>query len=192
MDKQATVADNNEGARSRETEDIDFDYLSQDHEMTTGEQPAVINDVINEENTSSINDAENDIISAVLKAFYMIKDMGGSQKNLMEMITFGRDFYSKQNDEVKNIWLKYHSACLQVLRKAGYEDPIKYYVCLNENHPTHWSSLLDQNDKCQCCNQPGSIPYYYLSLTDKIQRWCANIEFCVNMTAQWGKQQHLK
>ena len=79
---------------------MDFDYLSQNCEMTTGEQPAVIDDLINEETTSSINDAENDIISAVLKTFCMIEDMGGSQKNLMEMITFGRGLYCKQNAEV--------------------------------------------------------------------------------------------
>ena len=60
-----------------------------------------------------------------------------------------------------------------------------YYICLNGDHPPFWSSSLNPNDRCQYCNQPRPITYYYLSLRDKIERWCADKEFCIKMTAHW-------
>ena len=39
-------------------------------------QPTILDDTVNEGTTSSVNDIENDITSAVLKAFCMIEDMG--------------------------------------------------------------------------------------------------------------------
>ena len=111
--------------------------------------------------------------------------MGGSQRNLMEIITFGRDLYCKQNVQAIDKWPKSYSACIQILRKAGYKDPIAYHICLNEDHPPFWSSSLSSSDKCQYCYLPRPITYYYLSLSDKIQRWCTDREFCVKMTANW-------
>ena len=156
-------------------EDMNVDDLDDYHDVNIENQPSV----------SSVNSIEDDITGAIIKAFCMIDDMGGSQKNLMEVITFGRDLYCKQSTEAKNMWPKNYSACLQVLRRAGYKDPVKYHVCLNESHPTRWSLSLNQNDKCQYCNQPRSIPYYYLKLSEKLCRWCADEEFCYKMTAHW-------
>jgi len=140
---------------------------------------------LNESTTNENYDAE--IVQAVLKAFEIAEEMSASQKNLMEIIEYGRDLHCQGNTEKLNRWPKNYAACLQVLRNAGYKDPTIYRVCLNEAHPNLWS-IKDQTENCQYCGQQGPIMYYYLSLADKVKRWCSDKEFCYKMTAHWRER----
>lgn len=111
--------------------------------------------------------------------------MGGSQKNLMDVVFYGRDLYCKKNPAAVNRWPHTYSACLQILRKAGYTDPITYYICLDSSHPHQWSSSENPESLCQYCKKPRNIKYYYLSIADKVKRWCASKKFCTKMVAHW-------
>ena len=85
------------------------------------------------------------------------------------------------------------------------------YVCLNDSHYCHWD-VMEEGEKCRCCGESGKIPYYYLSLSEKvwaiiayayicqfndhyyvnmqIKRWCSCKEFCTKMTAHWRDRGH--
>ena len=65
-----------------------------------------------------------------------------------------------------------------MVREAGYKDLTTYYICLREN-PT-----------CKICGSKGTIPYYYLSIKNKVQMFCSDAKFCVKMTAHWEEKEH--
>ena len=110
----------------------------------------------------------------------------------MDILNFGTDMYCKGNADVLKKWPKSWYACMTVLKEKGYKDPKTYYICINESHPTQWSILNHSTDACQYCGQPAarSIEYHYISLADRIKRWCANKAFCEKMTAHWQQKKH--
>ena len=111
--------------------------------------------------------------------------MGGSHKNLLDIVFYGRDLYCKSNPSAINRWPQSYTACMQVLRKAGYTDPLLYYVCFDQSHQNQWSMSRDPEQCCQYCHKPGNIKYYYLSIADKMKRWCSSETFCHKMTSHW-------
>lgn len=44
--------------------------------------------------------------------------------------------------------------------------------------------------KCRHCGKAGTIKYYYLSLKNKIQKWCASKNMCERMMAHWEEKDH--
>ena len=84
---------------------------------------------IEEGNTCTEIDA--DVTEAIFKAFSINEEMGGSQKNLLDIVYYGRDLYCKKNPAAINRWPHSYSACLQILKKAGYNDPVVHYICLD-------------------------------------------------------------
>ena len=40
------------------------------------------------------------------------------------------------------------------------------------------------------CGKEGTIPYYYLSVIDKVKRWCSSLTMCRNITAHWREKSH--
>lgn len=113
--------------------------------------------------------------------------MDGSQKNLLDILTFGRDLYCKGHASANylKLWPTTWSACAEILKDFGYKEPTTYYICLNAGHPYLWSLMKSSSDLCRYCQKPGLIQYHYLKLADKVQRWCSNAEFCNKMTAHW-------
>ncbi len=114
-----------------------------------------------------------------------MEDTSGSQKNLLDILAFGRDLYCKGDSEIFNRWPSSWAACIRVLKDAGYKEPVTYYICLNASHPNLWSLLHNSTDTCQYCQKPGTIEFHYLSLSDKVKRWCSCEAFCEKMTAHW-------
>lgn len=68
-------------------------------------------------------DIDKDIAIAVLRAFAIMDDMGGSQKSMLQILEFGRDCYCKEDHEMSKSWPNSWSACMKVLKKAGYKEP---------------------------------------------------------------------
>ncbi len=50
--------------------------------------------------------------------------------------------------------------------------------------------MVTASATCRVCGEKGSIPYYYLSTGDRLERWCSNEEFCKMMTAHWEEKDH--
>ena len=86
-------------------------------------------------------DSESDIVVAILRAFKIVEEMGGSQKNLLDIVTYGKDLYCKGDLDMLNRWPTTWTACMRILKDAGYKEPIAYYVYLDNSHFTLWSVL---------------------------------------------------
>ena len=78
---------------------------------------------------------------------------------------------------------------MKMLREPGYKDPTTYYICLSESHYCSWD-LKRESNMCKICGSKGTIPYYYLSIKNKVQMFCSDAEFCVKMTAHWEEKDH--
>ena len=81
---------------------------------------------------------------------------------------------SCSNTHWPNTW----QDAMKVLRETGYKDPMTYYICLSGSHYCSWDVMKTESDMCKICGAKGTIPYYYLSIKDKVQTWCADAEFC--------------
>uniref|UniRef100_A0A1X7U041 Uncharacterized protein n=1 Tax=Amphimedon queenslandica TaxID=400682 RepID=A0A1X7U041_AMPQE len=141
-----------------------------------------------ERETADSEMVNKDIIAAVLKAFELADKMCGSQKDLINIVNYGRDLYCKGDTALLSRWPTSYSACMNLLKKAGYNDPVTYYICLNEAHPNLWSIMQNPSDLCKYCKKPGTIPYHYSSLKNKIKYWCSSKSFCEKMTAHWKEK----
>lgn len=58
---------------------------------------------------------------------------------MLQILEFEQDCYCKGNYEMSKGWPTSWSACMKVLKQAGYKEPKAHYVCLNESHPNLWS-----------------------------------------------------
>ena len=70
-------------------------------------------------------------------------------------------------EDVDSLWSCTWQEAMKVLQEAGYESPKTLYVCLNDSHYCHWD-VMEEGEKCQYCGESGKIPYYYLSLSEKV------------------------
>lgn len=141
--------------------------------------------IVPESVSTPADDTKKDIAVAVLQSFKLMDEMNGYQKNLLDIISFGRDLYCKKNPDSLELWPKTWSSCCHYLLDFGYKEPTTYFICLNAAHHNLWSRMSNSTDMCKYCQKPGSIQYHYLPLCYKVQRWCSNAEFCEKMTAHW-------
>lgn len=44
--------------------------------------------------------------------------------------------------------------------------------------------------KCRHCGKEGSIKFYYLGISDKIQLWCGNHTMSKKMMGHWDEKEH--
>ena len=139
-------------------DDVDLDVIDRDRDHN--EELEIVS-----ANAEVGQDVDSDVFLAVMKAFKL-----QDNNNFMDIIKFGRDLYCKGDPTLLQKWPKTWSACMKVIKDAGYKDPITYYVCLNQCHPNLWSLLSSQSDCCKYCHKPGTIQFYYLSLPDNVKR----------------------
>lgn len=135
-------------------------------------------------------DLQKDILIAVLRTFEFMEETNASQKSFMNILNFGRDMYCIGDQNMIKEWPNSWSGCLALLRNNGYKEAVTHYICLNAIHPNQWSILDNFTNVCKFCNQPGTIRYHYISLTNRIQQWCSNESFCQQMMAYWQKKDH--
>ena len=141
----------NELASVSQYEAIDLDELTSTSCMHVQEE-ALNDDSIPVQFEETLASIDHDIAVAVLKAFQLMEDMKGSQKNLLDIVNYGKELYCKGNSDLLSRWPTSWSACIGVLKKAGYMEPITYYVCLNPAHQCFWSITDKANDICKYCN----------------------------------------
>lgn len=200
----------------QEDGDIDMDHDQDDNSASpiscmetsvplstaSAHQPQAVGEVTHDDNINSApplaesllqgvfgQDVDKDIVVSVLKAFELLEDMNGSQKNFLDVLKFGRDLYCKDDQSLLRRWPTTWLGCMNILKEAGYKEPTTYYVCLDESHPNLWDSMNSPNDVCKYCRKPGTIQYHYLCLKDKVKRWCSSKEFCSKMTDHWNNKE---
>ena len=135
-----------------------------------------------------ISSIKKEVALAVLKAFKLLEEMNGSHKNLIDILAFGRDLYcsgaSVPNSSCTfKLWPTTWSACINILKEFGYTEPRTYHICLDGSHQNLWSAMDNPTDLCRYCQNPGTIQFHYLTLHDKVKRWCSSPSFCKRMAA---------
>ncbi|KAL5497095.1 hypothetical protein EMCRGX_G013500 [Ephydatia muelleri] len=133
---------------------------------------------------------ENTILHAVLNAMKIQQEFSGSQEQFMRILNYDRDLYCKGDSGLQNRWPSSWQSCVAILQAQGYTEPRKLYICLDEEHPFRYDVMDSPISTCKYCGKQGSIPYYYLRLSDKIKRWCQDAMFCKKITAHWREKEH--
>ena len=67
--------------------------------------------------------------------------------------------------------------------------PLTTFVWV-ESHYCNWDLMKRESDMCKICGSKSTIPYYYLSIKNKVQMYCSDAEFCVKVTAHWEERDH--
>ena len=136
------------------------------------------------------------ILEAVMKALVLNEEMNGSQKSFMNILQYGKELYYKNHSDdgpsSAKYWPNSWQSSMRLLREHGYKEPKQLYICLNTSHPHCYDILNSLQAICKYCGENGStcIKYSYLTLGDKINRWCQNEIFCKKMTAHWTEREH--
>jgi len=133
---------------------------------------------------------KKEIVCVILRALMLVDQMQGSHKDFEDVLDLARDLYCKENNEVKLLWPKNWRQTEKLLKDYGYKDPKELYICLDESHLASWDVMESPLATCRYCGKIGSIKYYYIGLSDKIERWCADPVFCKMMMAHWENKAH--
>jgi hypothetical protein len=130
------------------------------------------------------------VLDAVLRLVEIKGEAGFSLKTLEELLIWGRNLHCANNEQLLPFWPSCWSEVQVFLENVGYKSPQLYWICLDESHPCLFGLMREKAELCIHCGKEGTIPYYYLSATDKVKRWCSSPTMCRNMTAHWREKSH--
>lgn len=138
------------------------------------------------------DDIKKFVCDAILRAVEMKDQMSCSVQNFEDLLQWGKELYLKNNgtDNATTMWPSNWEEVCNLLENMGYSNPKLYWVCLDSSHPCLYAVLENKEDCCPHCGKHGSIPYYYLSVTNKVKRWCSSSSMCKKMTAHWEQRDH--
>ena len=139
-------------------------------------------------NEGGDEDLEQFVYDTVLRLVEIKGQAGFSQSIFEDLLQWGKDIVNKANINIT--WPSSWSDVLVLLEKFGYQSPRLYWICLDNSHPYLFGLLSAKDEFCPHCGQQGKIPYYYLSVIDKVKRWCSSPSMCQRMTAHWKEKSH--
>lgn len=175
-------------------------FANRARDLTTNDAESTINDSGATERDNSGRDhlqrcperdpEEQAARIAVLHALELTSQMNGSIKDFLDLLNFGKGLHSKGNSKLKTYWPKDWKETKELLKDVGYKEPRVYYICLDASHVNRYDIMDKSDQKCRHCGKVGKTKYYYLSLRNKIEKWCANKDMCEKMTAHWREKDH--
>ena len=118
------------------------------------------------------------IRDAVLRLLEMKEKLSCSQKHFEELLEWGEKLHVYGNPVAVEHWPNNWNEVQALLSKIGFVKPKEYWICLSSVHPCHYGLMESCNELCPHCGERGNIPYYYLSLTEKVKIWCSSPEMC--------------
>ena len=139
-------------------------------------------------NEGGDEDLEQLVYDTVLRLVEIKGQAGFSQSTFEDLLQWGKDIVNKANINIT--WPSSWSDVLVLLEKFGYQSPRLYWICLDNSHPYLFGLLSAKDEFCPHCGQQGKIPYYYLSVIDKVKRGCSSPSMCQRMTAHWKEKSH--
>lgn len=133
---------------------------------------------------------EQFVNDTVLRLVEIKGQAGFSQSIFEDLLIWGKDILNKANPDLRCMWPSDWGDVLVLLEKFGYKSPRLYWICLDDSHPYLFGLLTTRDELCPHCGHQGKIPYYYLSVIDKVKRWCSSPSMCQKMTAHWKEKSH--
>ena len=117
---------------------------------------------------------EQFVYDTILRLVEIKGKAGFSQSIFEDLLFWGKDITSKDNVQLRSLWSSCWADVLVLLEKFGYKSPKLYWICLDDSHPNLFGLLTTKQELCPHCGQQGKMPYYYLSIIDKVKRWCSS------------------
>lgn len=146
---------------------------------------------LGEDHNDNSNISPNVFIrDAVLRLLEMKEKLSCSEKHFEELLEWGKKLHVDGNPDAEQHWPNSWNEVQTLLSKIGFVKPKQYWICLSSVHPCHYGLMESRNELCPHCGERGNIPYYYLSLTEKVKMWCSCPEMCKKMSAHWTEQEH--
>lgn len=139
---------------------------------------------------SEINSDDIEITITLLKALNLVDQMNGSISDFEDVLQFAKELYCRKDNNLDEKWPRNWQETQSVLKNCGYKAPRELYICLDESHYSQWDVMENAEGKCRHCGKEGSIKFYYLGISDKIQLWCANHTMCKKMMGHWDEKEH--
>ena len=141
-----------------------------------------------------VEDEANNLVDfvrdAVLRLVEIKGTVGFSIDTFEDLLKWGRTLHCENNEEAKQHWPSSWEDVQSLLGEVGFKMPKLYYICLDSSHPCQYALMGSKTDVCPHCGKQGTIPYYYLSVKDKVKRWFSSEEMCKKMTAHWQEREH--
>ena len=109
------------------------------------------------------------ITIAILKALNLVDQMNGSVSDFEDVLQFAKELNCRKDSHLEEKWPGNWQETQTVLQNCGYKSPRELYICLDESHYTQWDVMENGEDKCRHCGKKGTIKFYYLGISDKVQ-----------------------
>ena len=128
--------------------------------------------------SSNSKDPRDDVVWSVMEAMQLVEDANASEQKFLEILHFSKNSYRRGlecqtgsinvSDHLDQMqWPDTYRDAMKLIKEFGYQSPKKMYVCLSDRHFWTWD-ITGEEEVCRHCNERGEIPYYYLSLSDKV------------------------
>ena len=149
-----------------------------DIEQATPDLPA--NDSSSGSSQSNQSQDPRDVVVwSVMEVMKLVDDTNVSEQRFVDILHFSKESYSRglesQGGSI-NVsehidamqWPETYRDSMKLIQEFGYQSPQKMHVCLSSSHPWLWDVTSGEKEVCRYCHERGDIPYYYLSLSDKV------------------------
>ena len=130
------------------------------------------------------------IREAVLRLVEIKGTVGFSISTFTDLLKWGANLHCENNEAARSHWPLSWEGVQTLLGDIGFKMPKLYYICLDSSHPCLYALLESKTDVCPHCGKQGTIPYYYLSVQDKVKRWFASEQMCEKITSHWQDREH--
>lgn len=158
----------------------DIDMGDSDSASSTSDNDEHVDaDGIDTFDRSNLNGTQKEVpdnfgkLDAMLQLVEMKAQNGFSIKSFEQIVNWGREIHGYENRAL-----------------ADHKEAKCYWICLDSSHPCNYSLMGSKDDNCRYCGKQGNIPYYYLSILDKVKRWCMSPAMCQKMTAHCQEKDH--
>jgi hypothetical protein len=141
-------------------------------------------------NTDSNEMIKEFVEDAVLRLLDMKEKLCCSEKHFEDLLKWGKSLHVSGNPNAGEHWPNSWNDVQILLKDIGFVSPKLYWICLRPDHPNHYGLMESQDEFCPHCGQTGNIPYYYMSLIEKVKLWCACPDMCKKMSAHWEEKDH--
>jgi len=138
--------------------------------------------------TTASSDFSQFVEDAILRLVDIKTQHGFSIKAFEELLNWGKGLNGTQS--MNDLWPTKWEHVTRLLQQLGYKEAKCYWICLDPSHKCNYSLMSSKSELCKYCGKQPSIPFYYLSVIDKVKRWCASLSMCKRMTAHWQEKDH--
>lgn len=164
-----------------------FSYMCDSDDFDYNDNDLDLNNTANPQTTPS-SDFSQFVEDAILRLVDIKGQHGFSIKAFEQLLNWGKGLNG--SELMNDLWPTKWEHVTRLLQQLGYKEAKCYWICLDPSHKCNYSLMNSKSDLCKHCGKHPTIPFYYLSVIDKVKRWCTSPSMCKRMTAHWQEKDH--